>query len=98
VARRKKVNRAVNMAVTAAREREQDGKGRNDIVLVEDGREIQEVEGKIAIVTMLFINKVNAMSVHVSNGNAGTSGTTGTTHHPSRYQVLILPPLHGCLL
>ena len=45
---------AVNMAVTAAKEREQDGKGRNDIVLVEDGREIEEVEGEIAIVTMLY--------------------------------------------
>jgi hypothetical protein len=45
---------AVNMAVTAAKEREQDGKGGNDIVLIEDGREIEEVEGEIAIVTMLY--------------------------------------------
>jgi hypothetical protein len=44
--RRQKVNRAVNMVVTATREREHDVKGRNDI---EEGRE--EVEGKIAIAT-----------------------------------------------
>jgi hypothetical protein len=41
---------AVNMAVRAAKER----KGRKDI---EEGREIQELDGKIAIVTMLFINQ-----------------------------------------
>ena len=51
--RRKKVNIAVNKVVTAAKEREQDGKGRKDIG---EGREIQEVEGKIAIATVIYVS------------------------------------------
>jgi hypothetical protein len=89
---------AVNMAVTAAKEREQDGKGRNDIVLVENGREIQEVEGEIAIVTMLYrkhVHAIIAMSLvsvaeYKSESNAGTSGARNSAPVTSTVVVLMI--------